>query len=85
MDSYRQALTAGTGVNRGTHLLHLEDLALRYQELRGVKLGETKLGRALRAVKAEPSSKSRIPVQALAQAVEELKGQTAAALNRAPG
>ena len=81
VEAYETAKEESHSPNRGGEfLLHLTDLAKRYQEKFGVKVSKTKMAAALREVGAKPSSRDRVPIISLEIALAEHKSQTAVAI-----
>ena len=79
-EAYVSAKAAGRRLDRGPHILRIEDIAALYEKEVRRTISVAAIGRALRAVEAEPSSRDRIPVMELARAKEHAMGQTAAVM-----
>ena len=80
-EAYESAVAEGRRLDRGQHILSLEDLVDMYEEDVGHKVTKADIRKALKAVGAEPSSRERIPITELANAKEQRERQTAAVLH----
>ena len=79
-DAYETALAAGMRLDRGRHLIPLDDMVALYEKDMQRTVKRMDIWHALKAVGAEPSSRERVPVNELAKAKAQREAQTIRAL-----
>ena len=80
-EAYDDAVAAGRRLDRGPHLIALDDMVVLYKEDTQRTITKADIWKGLKAVHAQPSSRERVPVAELANAKEWLEAENAVALH----